>query len=130
MQNLETIITQAYEAFNGRNIDAALKLMSENVSWPKASEGGSVVGKDAIRAYWTRQWSEFDPCVKPLEIVDRGSLGADVKVHQVVKSLKGEVLSDSEVFHTFKITNGLIESMHLKPTGDGADPSQAFHSTD
>ena len=35
--------------------------MSENVGWPKASEGGSVVGKEEIRAYWTRQWNEFDP---------------------------------------------------------------------
>ena len=48
-----------------------LALMSENVSWPKASEGGRVVGKEEIRAYWTRQWKEFDPHVEPLEVIDR-----------------------------------------------------------
>jgi hypothetical protein len=52
---------QAYSAFSQRNVDSALALMSENVSWPKASEGGRVVGKEEIRAYWTRQWQEFDP---------------------------------------------------------------------
>jgi hypothetical protein len=36
-------------------ISTALALMSENVSWPKASEGGRVVGKEEIRSYWTRQ---------------------------------------------------------------------------
>jgi hypothetical protein len=39
--------------------DSALALLSENVSWPKASEGGRAVGKEEIRSYWTRQWKEF-----------------------------------------------------------------------
>ncbi|HKF01786.1 MAG TPA: hypothetical protein VKB49_05710 [Candidatus Sulfotelmatobacter sp.] len=37
------------------------------MSWPKASEGGKVVGKAEVRAYWTRQWAAFDPHVEPLE---------------------------------------------------------------
>ena len=55
MANTQTLIAQAYAAFNRRDIDGALTLMSENVSWPKASEGGRAVGKAEIRAYWTRQ---------------------------------------------------------------------------
>jgi len=42
--------------------------MTQDVSWPKASEGGKVVGKEQIRAYWTRQWNEFDPYFEPLAI--------------------------------------------------------------
>ena len=64
------LISQAYSAFNQRDIDAALVLMSEHVSWPKASEGGRVVGRQEIRDYWTRQWAEFDPRVGILEVVD------------------------------------------------------------
>jgi hypothetical protein len=56
MANTQTLISQAYSAFNCRNLDNALALMSENVSWPKASEGGRVVGKEEIRSYWTPQW--------------------------------------------------------------------------
>ena len=55
------LIAEAYSAFNQRDIDGALALMREHVSWHKASEGGRVVGKEEIRAYWTRQWKEFDP---------------------------------------------------------------------
>jgi len=56
MADTKTLIEQAYSAFNERDIDGALALMTQDVSWPKASEGGTVVGKEEIRGYWTRQW--------------------------------------------------------------------------
>lgn len=113
MPDTQTLIAQAYSAFNARDIDGAMTLMSENVSWPKASEGGRVVGKEEIRAYWTRQWLEFDPHVEPLEVIEKEGSTTKVKVHQLVKSLGGEVLSDSEVWHVYTIANGLIERMDL-----------------
>jgi ketosteroid isomerase-like protein len=70
MADIKTIIEQAYSAFNKRDIDGALALMTQDVSWPKASEGGKVVGKEEIRAYWTRQWGEFDPHVEPLAMTE------------------------------------------------------------
>jgi hypothetical protein len=128
MANTQTLIAQAYSAFNRRDVDSALALMSENVSWPKASEGGRIVGKEEIRSYWTRQWKEFDPHVEPLEVIDREGGVTEVKVHQLVKSLSGDVLSDSEVWHVYTIANGLIERMDLKESGPGLDlaPSTAF----
>ena len=128
MANTQTLIAQAYSAFNQRNADGALALMSENVSWPKASEGGRVVGKEEIRAYWTRQWQEFDPHVEPIEVIDREEGKTDVKVHQLVKSLGGDVLSDSVVWHVYTIANGLIERMDLKESeaSSALTPSAAF----
>ena len=114
MANTKIQIAQAYAAFNRRDIDAALALMSENVSWPRASEGGRALGKEEIRAYWTRQWQQFDPHVDPIEVIDRGAGIVEVKVHQLVKSLAGDVLSDSEVWHVYTIANGLIERMDIK----------------
>lgn len=49
MANTKFILEQAYSAFNRRDIDGALALMTQNVSWPKAFEGGKVVGKEARR---------------------------------------------------------------------------------
>lgn len=123
MANTQTLIAQAYSAFNQRDIDSALSLMSENVSWPKASEGGRVVGKEEIRSYWTRQWKQFDPHVEPIEVIDREGGITDVKVHQLVKSLDGDVLSDSEVWHVYTIANGLIVRMDLKPIEASSDPA-------
>ena len=128
MTNAQTLIVDAYAAFNQRNIDDALALMNDSVSWPKASEGGRAVGKEEIRAYWTRQWQEFDPHVEPLEILDRGAGTVDVRVHQLVKSLAGDVLSDSEVGHTFTLAAGLIERMDIGEGEAGTEqgPSSAF----
>ncbi len=46
MATSESLIAQAYSAFNRRDIDGALTIMGANVDWPKASEGGRVVGKE------------------------------------------------------------------------------------
>jgi hypothetical protein len=127
MADTKIVIEQAYSAFNRRDIDGALALMTEDVSWPKASEGGKAIGKGEIRAYWTRQWGEFDPRVEPLEIIESGNGKVRVRVHQLVKSFQGEVLSDSEVLHVFTMNSGLIAAMNL---GDGdeatAGPTIAF----
>jgi hypothetical protein len=130
MADTQALITRAYAAFNERNIDGVFALMSEHVSWPKASEGGQVVGKDEIRAYWTRQWAQFDPHVEPLEVIEHSGGKTDVRVHQLVKSLDGDVLSNSEVWHTYTISNGLIDRMDLKESDGSSEtgPSAAFSS--
>jgi hypothetical protein len=118
MIDTKTLIEQAYSAFNSRDIDGALALMMADVSWPKASEGGRVIGKEQIRAYWTRQWREFDPHVEPVGItVDEGGKIL-VRVHQLVRNLHGAVLSDGEVLHVFTVRSGLIAAMDL---GDDTD---------
>ncbi len=128
MPDKQSLIAKAYSAFNRRDIDGALALMSENVSWPKASEGGRAVGKEEIHSYWTRQWQEFDPSVEPLEIIDEDDGISKVRVHQLVKSLAGDVLFDGEVCHVYTIADGLIERMDLMEgeTNSDAAPSTAF----
>jgi hypothetical protein len=127
MADTKSLIEQAYSAFNRRDIDGALALMTHDVSWPKASEGGKVVGKEEIRAYWTRQWGEFDPHVEPLAITEGEGGKVRVRVHQVVKSLQGYVLSDSEVLHVFTVNTGLIAAMDFGIETDPTDgPSPAF----
>jgi ketosteroid isomerase-like protein len=119
MKDTESVIERAYSAFNARDVDGALALMTEEVSWPKASEGGRVVGRDEIRAYWARQWSEFDPHVEPLAMTQEEGGKVRVRVRQVVKTPQGDVLSDSEVVHVFTMSGGRISTMSL---GDEADP--------
>ncbi|HUB53267.1 MAG TPA: nuclear transport factor 2 family protein [Terracidiphilus sp.] len=127
MADTRILIEQAYSAFNKRDIDGALALMAEDVSWSKASEGGRVVGKEEVRAYWTRQWAEFDPHVEPLTITEGDGGKVRVKVHQLVKNLQGDVPSDSEVLHVFTMNGGLIAAMELgDEAGQTAGPSAAF----
>jgi hypothetical protein len=127
MTDTRTVIERAYTTFNQRDIDGALALMTEDVSWPKASEGGKVVGKEEIRGYWTRQWGEFDPHVEPLAMTEVDGGKVRVRVQQLVKSLGGDVLFDGEVLHVFTLRGGLIAAMDLGDEAEAdAGPSAAF----
>lgn len=123
----QALISQIYAAFDRRDIDGTLALMTEDVDWPKASEGGRVVGKQAIRDYWTRQWAEFDPLVSVLDVIDRESGVTNVKVRQLVKDREGNLLSDTELWHVYSFTDGLISRMEIEE-GEGTlkGASRAF----
>ena len=60
------LLQRAYEAFNARDIEAALALMHEDVDWPNGMEGGRVAGRDEVRAYWRRQFTLIDSHVEPM----------------------------------------------------------------
>jgi hypothetical protein len=111
----EALLRRAYEAFNARDIDAALALMHADVDWPNAFEGGRVHGREAVHAYWTRQFAQIDPRVTPLAFARRDDGRVAVDVHQVVRSPAGDVMSDEAVVHVYAIRDGLVARMDVEP---------------
>ena len=107
------LLRAAYAAFNARDIDAALALMTHDVEWPRAFKGGFVRGPEEVRAYWTEQWSEIDPHVGPVAFHPEDSGCILVEVHQVVRDLAGTVLADQRVGHRFTIEGTLIRRMEV-----------------
>jgi ketosteroid isomerase-like protein len=109
------LLRAAYAAFNARDIDAALALMSPDVHWPKAFKGGFARGPEEVCAYWTQQWSEINPHVEPVAFHPEDAGQVLVEVHQVVRDLAGAVLADEHVGHHFTIEHGLIQAMEVCP---------------
>jgi hypothetical protein len=107
------LLRAAYAAFNARDIDAALALMTPDVQWPRAFKGGFVRGHEEVRAYWTEQWSEINPHVEPIAFHTEDTGQVLVEVHQVVRDLAGAVLADEHVGHRFTIEHGLIQAMEV-----------------
>ena len=107
------LLRAAYAAFNARDIDAALALMTPDVAWPRAFKGGFVRGPQEVRAYWTEQWSEIDPHVEPVGFHAEDTGHVLVEVHQVVRNLAGAVLADEHVGHRFTMAHGLIQAMEV-----------------
>ena len=107
------LLHAAYAAFNARDIDAALALMTPDVAWPRAFKGGFIRGSEEVRAYWTEQWSEIDPHVEPTIFYPEDAGHIVVAVHQVVRDLAGAILADERVGHCFTIEHGLIQSMEI-----------------
>jgi hypothetical protein len=103
-----------YEAFNRRDVDGVLAMMSAEVDWPNAWKGGRLVGRDAVRDYWTAQWQEIDPNVEPLSVTERADGGLAVTVRQVVRSADGQLLGDAEVVHVYRLDDGLIRRMDVE----------------
>lgn len=110
-----TLLRAAYAAFNARDIDAALALMTLDVAWPRAFKGGFVEGHDAVRAYWTEQWSEIDPHVTPLSFLPEEDGAMLVEVRQVVRDRAGALLADDITGHRFTLQAGLIRTMAVQP---------------
>jgi ketosteroid isomerase-like protein len=108
------LLRAAYVAFNARDIDAALAIMTPDVAWPRAFKGGFVRGPEEVRAYWTEQWSEIDE-VEPVAFHLEDSGQILVEVHQVVRDLAGAVLADEQVGHRFTFEHGLIKAMEVCP---------------
>jgi hypothetical protein len=102
-----------YNRFNARDIDAVLAMLHRDVLWANGMEGGHVHGHDGIRDYWTRQWSKIDPHVEPVRFSTGKDDRAEVDVHQIVRDLKGNLLSDKRVRHLFTFDSGLIRRFDI-----------------
>ena len=107
------LLQEAYAAFNARDIDAALAIMSPDVAWPRAFKGGFVCGHEEVRAYWMEQWREIDPHVEPVAFHPEEDGRILVDVRQVVRNLDGSVIADGQVGHRFTIEHGSIEGMEV-----------------
>ena len=111
---LKDLIKKAYTAFNERDIDKALSTMHPDIQWPKAFEGGYVSGHNEIREYWTRQWTEINPNVEPIEINERQNGNLEVEVLQKVKDLHGNSLFDGTVKHIYTLQDNLLRKMDIE----------------
>ena len=112
--NYERELTALYVAFNAREVDQLLDAMTDDVDWPNAREGGRLHGKEAIRDYWTRQWSEIDPTVEPVSFTRRPDGCIAVDVQQVVRALDGSLVSEARVVHVYTLHGGLVAGMEVE----------------
>jgi hypothetical protein len=110
----EQLIRQIYERFNARDMEAVFSLLADDVAWANGMDGTHVHGKEAIRQYWSHQWSVIDPHVEPLNIAKAADGSLVVDVHQVVKDLKGQLLIDESVKHSFRIENDRVKRFDIQ----------------
>lgn len=112
----QDLLLKTYEAFNRRDVDTALTAMHPEVDWPNGMEGGRVYGREAVRQYWLRQWSQINPVVKPQSFHTDPTGATVVEVHQVIRDLSGSLLAERMVQHVYRIEGGLIVSMEIRET--------------
>ena len=122
MTNEREVLQKAYRDFNARNIEAVISRMHPQVEWANGMEGGHVHGKDEVRAYWTRQFTTLNPQVEPIRVEPDEHGNWVIEVRQIVHDLKGNLLLDTTVYHTYQFRDGLIARMDI--TSQLADRNQ------
>ena len=107
------LLKHLYERFNARDMDAVVAMLHFDVLWANGMEGGHVSGHRGVRDYWTRQWAMIDPHVEPVSFSRLADEGVVVEVHQTVRDLSGNILSDGIVRHVFRVEHGLIRRFDI-----------------
>jgi nuclear transport factor 2 (NTF2) superfamily protein len=108
------LLKGVYDRFNARDMETLLAAMHEDVIWANGMEGGHVLGREEVRKYWTRQWAMIDPHVEPVEFAKGPGGEVVVEVHQVVRDLNGNLLTDKMVGHVFRIEKGLVKRFDIR----------------
>ena len=114
MADTAKILQCLYDRFNARDIEAVLAMLHSDVVWANGMDGGHVYGHDGVRSYWNRQWAMIDPHVEPNDFSADENGAFNVVVHQTVRDLDGNVLSDKMVGHIFRIDGGLIRRFDIR----------------
>jgi ketosteroid isomerase-like protein len=112
------LLQRIYAAFNRREFEIVLAAMVDDVDWPNGMEGGRVFGKDAVRAYWKRQFEVFESRVEPQTFSTEADDRIAVDVHQIVHDKAGNLVADQMVQHVYDIRDGLIRSMEIRRLGN------------
>jgi hypothetical protein len=110
----EARLRSLYAAFNAREVDVCLAAMTPDVDWANGWEGGREVGRDAVRAYWERQWAEIDSTAEPTAVTERPDGTVEVAVHLVARDKAGNLLNDGQGLHVYEFRGDLVSRMTIE----------------
>jgi ketosteroid isomerase-like protein len=115
MDNDIELLKRIYDAFNRRDINGVLAVLTDNVVWANGMDGGYVHGREGVREYWTRQWTMVSPHVEPVSFNKAADGSIVVIVKQSVRDLEGKPLQDQThglrdktVGHVFHLQKGMV----------------------
>ena len=115
------MLKRVYAGFNARDIDAVLAVLSDDVAWANGMDGGHVHGREAVREYWTRQWTVVSPHVEPVGFHRTADGAIIAEVWQSVRDLEGKPLQgqthglkDKTVGHVFRLREGKVARFDIQ----------------
>ena len=121
MSNNIEVLKRIYDHFNARDIDGVLAVLADDVAWANGMDGGHVHGHEAVRAYWTRQWTMISPHVKPVRLTEAADGAIVVEVQQSIRDLEGKPLpnqtlglKDKTVTHVFRFQDGKVTRFDIQ----------------
>lgn len=108
MADEKALLTSLYDALSRQDVDGVMALMHAEIDWPNTFDGGRVHGRDALRAYWLRQFEVIRPTVSPLEIRKQPDGSVIVKLVYAAHRLDGRLWDEEVRGNLFRFRDGLI----------------------
>jgi ketosteroid isomerase-like protein len=115
------VLERIYDRFNARDIDGVLTALTDDVAWANGMDGGHVHGREAVREYWTRQWTMVSPHVEPVGFHRTADGAIIAEVRQSVRDLEGKPLQgqthglkDKTVGHVFRLREGKVARFDIQ----------------
>ena len=115
------LLKRIYDRFNARDIYGVLAVLADDVAWANGMDGGHVHGREAVRDYWTRQWSMVSPHVEPMGFRRTADGAIIAEVRQSVRDLEGKPLEvqthglkEKTVGHVFRFRGGRVARFDIR----------------
>ena len=112
------LVERAYDAWNRRDIEAGLTMMSEDVVWqppPDSPFAGPYVGHDQVRRFFESMLELFDAIHRTPGRMEMLGSHVVVDVHSTVRGAGSGVEVEVAVTDVFTIENGLCTRYAVFP---------------
>lgn len=111
----------AYESFNRQDLTDVLALLTDDVLWPDVVNDTTLVGKEAVRAYFERVFAVAGMRVTVGELITMGD-AVLVTTYQRFSELDGKPLgSPRTVVNRFTFRGELVSRMDVTSADDIPD---------
>ena len=116
MDDAQALLTRVFDAYNSGDWDAFAQLMTPDIDWPNQTEGGRVVGLEALEAYWrrNRQSIRVELAARAFAAQPDGRIAVDIN-QTVHNASTGRLWSDSGVRHYYILREGRVARMDVEP---------------
>ncbi|WP_406219033.1 nuclear transport factor 2 family protein [Streptomyces canus] len=113
----EALLRRMYDVFATDEREALVPhCLAPDVDWPNMLDGGRLHGREAVRAYWARQFAAGHPLVRLEWLGSDGLAGAvAVTVQLGVRDASGERWTRETVEHVHRFgEDGLVVRMDVR----------------
>ena len=104
------LLKELYAAFNQRDIERVLAVLSSDVKWPNMIDKITIQGHSEIRDYWQKQFQTIQSIVEPFGFEERNGNVA-IQAHQRVTVMATNQVMESDVTHIYTFDNDFITEM-------------------
>ncbi|WP_175552061.1 nuclear transport factor 2 family protein [Pararhizobium antarcticum] len=112
MTATDGLIRTAFDAYNRRDSMSLLAMLPDDIVWP--GDVGMLKGKDALQAYWQRQWATTRTHDTVVDVREMGGGYVVVSLSQTVETLDGVPISSGHLHYGFVVRDGLIQALKTR----------------